>query len=110
MPDYHVSMKKRVCDEHLIYQILSIVEEIPKGKVASYGQVARLIGKERNSRMVGKVLSMAEFYGDYPCHRVVNSKGRLAPFFFEQRALLEEEGVLTNERGFVDMRKYQWDI
>ena len=63
---------KPVLDESLIYEILSVVGEIPHGRVASYGQIARLIGRERNSRLVGRVLSMAERYGDYPCHRVVN--------------------------------------
>lgn len=55
-------------DEDLIYEILSVVEEIPEGKVATYGQIASLIGREKNSRLVGKVLSMAEYYGKYPCH------------------------------------------
>lgn len=58
-------------DEALIYEILSVVEEIPLGRAASYGQIARLIGREKNARLVGKVLSMAEYYGRYPCHRVV---------------------------------------
>ena len=62
--------------EDLIYEILSVVEEIPEGRVASYGQIARLIGRDKNSRLVGKVLSMAEYYGRYPCHRVVNHAGR----------------------------------
>ena len=70
-----------VLTESLIYEILSVVEEIPKGKVASYGQIAELIGRSRNARLVGKVLSMADYYGTYPCHRVVNHCGRLAPFF-----------------------------
>lgn len=99
----------KILDENLIYEILSVVEEIPEGKVASYGQIARLIGRERNSRLVGKVLSMAEFYGEYPCHRVVNHAGRLAPHFFEQRELLLDEGVEFKENGCVDMRKYQWE-
>ena len=98
-----------VMDESLIYEILSVVEEIPAGKVASYGQIARLIGRDRNARLVGKVLSMAEYYGDYPCHRVVNHAGRTAPSFFEQRALLEAEGVGFRPNGCVDMKKYQWD-
>ena len=51
----------KILDEDLIYEILSVVEEIPAGKVASYGQIARLIGWDKNSRLVGKVLSMAEF-------------------------------------------------
>ena len=79
--------------EDLVYEILSAVSEIPEGKVATYGQIAALIGRERNARLVGKVLSVAGYYGDYPCHRVVNAAGRTAPHFFEQCALLEDEGV-----------------
>ena len=99
----------RTLDENLIYEILAVVEEIPSGKVASYGQIAALIGREKNSRLVGKVLSMAEFYGDYPCHRVVNHAGRTAPGWHEQRRLLEAEGVEFRENGCVDMKKYRWD-
>ena len=80
----------RVNDESLVYEILSVVEEIPEGRVASYGQIAALIGREKNSRLVGKVLSRAELYGDYPCHRVVNHAGRLAPNFASQEKLLPE--------------------
>lgn len=63
-------------DEDLIYEILSAVGEIPYGRVATYGQIARLIGRDKNARLVGRVLSRAEYYGDYPCHRVVNHQGR----------------------------------
>ena len=98
----------KILDDDLIYEILSVVEEIPEGSVASYGQIAKLIGREKNSRLVGKVLSMAEFYGQYPCHRVVNHAGRLAPQFIEQQDLLESEGVAFKENGCVDMKKYQW--
>ena len=94
-------------NEDLIYEILSVVEEIPEGCVASYGQIARLIGRDRNSRLVGKVLSMAQYYGNYPCHRVVNHAGRLAPHFPEQRERLMEEGVTFRENGYVDMQKHQ---
>jgi methylated-DNA-protein-cysteine methyltransferase-like protein len=96
-------------DPDLIYEILSVVEEIPAGRVASYGQIARLIGREKNSRMVGKALHAAGRYGDYPCHRVVNHAGRLAPHFREQRELLAAEGVEFKENGCVDMRRFQWD-
>ena len=99
----------KILNDELIYEILSVVEEIPKGKVASYGQIASLIGRKKNSRLVGKVLSMAEFYGDYPCHRVVNHAGRLAPHFREQREFLLDEGVELKENGCVDMKKYQWE-
>lgn len=65
-----------ILTEELIYEILSAVEEVPAGKVASYGQIARLIGRDKNARLVGKVLSMSEYYGSYPCHRIVNHAGR----------------------------------
>ena len=96
-------------NEDLIYEILSVVEEIPEGRVASYGQIARLIGREKNSRLVGRVLSMAEYYGDYPCHRVVNHAGRTAPSWSEQRFLLEQEGVTFSPNGCVDMKHCQWN-
>lgn len=98
-----------VLNEDLVYQILSVVEEIPEGRVATYGQIARLIGREKNSRLVGKVLSMAEHYGRYPCHRVVNHAGRIAPGWAEQRALLEAESVTFLPCGNVDLKKHQWD-
>lgn len=96
-------------DERLAYEILSVVEEIPEGKVASYGQIARLIGREKNSRLVGRVLRFADLYGDYPCHRVVNHGGRTAPGWHEQRFLLEREGVEFKSNGCVDMARFQWD-
>ena len=95
--------------EQLIYEILSVVEEIPAGRVSTYGQIAALIGREKNSRLVGKVLSMAEYYGSYPCHRVVNAAGRTAPGWSEQRKLLEAEGVEFKPNGCVDMKKYRWE-
>jgi len=49
-------------NEDLLYQIFSIVDEIPYGKVATYGQIARLTGHEKNARLVGKAMSLAQFY------------------------------------------------
>lgn len=87
-------------DERLIYQTLSVVEEIPEGRVAIYGQIARLVGRG---------LIRAEFYGSYPCHRVVNAHGRLAPGFFNQKSLLLGEGVpFCGER--VDLKKALWSL
>ena len=99
----------RMVHKDLIYEILSGVEEIPEGCVATYGQIARLIGRDKNSRLVGKVLSMAEYYGDYPCHRVVNHAGRLVPGWLEQRLLLEAEQVVMKDDRHVDLKKCRWD-
>ena len=98
-----------VVNESLIYEILSVVEEIPEGQVATYGQIARLIGREKNARLVGKVLSRAEHYGNYPCHRVVNHAGRTAPGWAEQRRLLEGEGVTFLPTGLVDLKRHRWN-
>lgn len=100
---------RRILDEDLIYEILSVVEEIPPGKVATYGQIARLIGRDKNARLVGSVLRMSEFYGSYPCHRVVNHAGRLAPGWSEQRQLLEDEDVPMKDTSHVDLKKCLWD-
>lgn len=99
----------KILTEDLIYEILSVVEEIPEGKVASYGQIAKLIGRDKNARLVGKVLSMAEYYGEYPCHRVVDHSGRLAPHFYDQKELLLGEDVEFKDNDHVDMKKCQWD-
>ncbi len=95
-------------DESLIYEVLSVVEEIPAGKVATYGQTAALIGREKNARLVGRILSMAQYYGQYPCHRVVNHAGRTAPGWGEQAGLLAEEGVRFQKNGCVNLKASQW--
>ena len=100
---------KRILQDDLVYEILSVVEEIPVGTVATYGQIARLIGRDRNARLVGKVLSMAQYYGNYPCHRVVNHTGRLVPGWMEQGDLLRNEGVPMKNENHVDLKNCQWD-
>ena len=95
-------------EDEFIFQVLEIVTEIPKGKVASYKQIAILANRNKNARLVGKILSHASFYGQYPCHRVVNSMGRLVPHWHEKKDLLLQEGILFKENGYVDMKKCQW--
>ena len=100
-----------VLNENLIYQILSVVEEIPEGRVATYGQIARMVGNPRLSRAVGYAMHSAP--EDVPCQRVVNRFGGLAdafePFGKEtHRMLLEIEGVEFKADGCVDLEKYLW--
>ena len=100
---------KNVLNTDLIYEVLSVVEEIPEGRVATYGQIARLTGRDRNARLIGRILSMSEYYGQYPCHRVVNHAGRTAPGFLAQKELLLAEGIEFRPNGCVDLKKYRWD-
>lgn len=91
-------------------RIYEAVKKIPKGKVATYGQVAELAGNKKMSRAVGNALHKNPEPGVIPCHRVVSSKGELAGDFAfgglgVQAKLLFEEGVET-VGGKVDLEKY----
>ena len=96
-----------ILNERLIREALDIADSIPPGKVMSYGQIAALMGRPKNARLVGKIMSMQDRFGNHPCHRVVNSAGRTVPGWKEQRELLEAEGVEFKENGNVDMRRFR---
>lgn len=66
-------------------EVYSITKEIPYGNVFTYGKIAQLIGNPQYSRMVGQALSHAPKEEDLPCHRVVNSQGRLVPSWQKQK-------------------------
>lgn len=88
------------------------VAEIPKGKVATYAQVALMSGHRGAARAVGNALHVNPFFGTVPCHRVVSACGRLAPDFAfgganEQQRMLQAEGVAVID-GKVDLNVYQW--
>lgn len=94
----------------LIYEV---VKQIPKGKVATYGQVAALAGNKRWSRVVGYALHVNPDPSTIPCHRVVNRLGEVSKAFAfggenKQIALLEGEGVKVDGNR-VDLEKYRWN-
>lgn len=98
-------------NQEIVDAVLALVDSIPSGHVATYGQIARLIGRPKNARLVGKILSQSELYGGkHPCHRVVNAVGRLAPGWEDQRHLLWAEGVDLKANGCVDLKRYQWEL
>ena len=91
-------------------RIYEATKRIPKGCVATYGQVATMAGNERMSRAVGNALHKNPTPGIVPCHRVVDARGRLAGGFAfggmeAQAALLTAEGVEVVD-GKVDLGKY----
>lgn len=90
--------------------IYSIVREIPEGYVVTYGLLAKLAGKPQCSRMAGQAMFNVPHELGLPCHRVVNSQGRLAPNWPEQRELLENEGITFKKNGCVDLAKHMWEV
>lgn len=93
--------------------IYDVVKQIPKGQVATYGQVAALAGNKRWSRVVGYALHANPDPEHIPCHRVVNRLGEVSKAFAfggenRQIDLLENEGVKFID-GKVDMKNYQWN-
>ena len=95
-------------------RIYAVVKTIPKGKVATYGQVAALAGNPRWSRVVGYALHVNPQPGKIPCHRVVTRNGDLAKAFAfggenMQRLLLEEEGVEFLTDGRVNLSLCLWN-
>lgn len=104
-------------DINFYNRVYNAVRAIPRGRVATYGQIAALCGSPRASRIVGSALHRNPEPVVIPCHRVVNRFGRLAPDFAfggrqEQKRLLENEGVrvgLPEDEFAVDLSEYLWD-
>jgi len=94
----------------LYSSIYRIVRHIPKGKVATYGQIARLAGIPGHARRVGYALHSLPDNSKVPWHRVINQKGRIsldsARSF--QHDLLESEGISFDIHDTIDLKKYQW--
>ena len=94
-------------------RVYDMVEQIPSGTVATYGQIARLVGEPRKARFVGFALHSNPRPGVVPCHRVVFADGRVCEGFAfggpgAQRALLEAEGVRFLDETHVDMGRFRW--
>ena len=93
--------------------VYDYLKKIPRGKVVTYGMIARAVGHPRAARLVGNILHRNPTPVVIPCHRVVNRDGRLAPAFAfggidMQASLLREEGVEVVD-GYVDLNKYLWE-
>lgn len=101
---------KRLNFDDFRNEVYAVVRAIPYGKVLTYGDVAQLAGFPRHARMVGRVLHDVPASFGLPCHRVVNSRGRTAPHWEEQRSLLEAEGVAFGGGGYVNMGICRWNF
>ena len=94
-------------------RIHDVVRQIPRGKVATYGQVARIVDR-CTARMVGYAMAALRGRSDVPWQRVINAKGEISPRSrgdgaLRQRELLEKEGIHFDSRGRVNLRKARWN-
>ena len=91
--------------------VYAILKTIPAGKVMTYGQVAERLGNKNLARTVGNILHNNPDPENIPCHRVVNAKGKVAEHYAfggadAQRAKLEAEGIVFEQNGRIDLKKY----
>ena len=92
--------------------VIAWILKIPLGKVATYGQIARLAGKSGSARAVGWILNSCAESHDLPWQRVLNSQGRISlpkksSAYLEQKRLLEKEGIEIF-KGALDLERYGW--
>lgn len=94
--------------------IWAVIRKIPRGRVATYGQIAELAGIDGHARQVGYALHALPQGSSVPWHRVVNSLGEISARSSDdsdelQRKLLEAEGIELDHRGRIDLRRYRWE-
>lgn len=100
-------------DRNFSEKVYQATKQIPPGKVATYGQIAKIIGQTKAARVVGKALHRNPDPKTIPCHRVVNREGRLAPGFGfggwkEHKRRLLKEGVKFKDKNHVDLSKFSF--
>lgn len=97
---------------NLYQKIYQVIAKIPKGKVATYKQVANIAGLANHARMVGYALNKTPAHLELPWHRVINSQGKISYAISRnghddlQKHLLLEEGVVFSKNGVVDLQKF----
>jgi methylated-DNA-protein-cysteine methyltransferase-like protein len=94
-------------------RIYAVVRKIPRGRVATYGQIATAAGLRGHARQVGYALNALSSTRAVPWHRVINAKGEISRRSVPgseriQRELLEREGVVFDDRGRVSLARYRW--
>lgn len=107
-------LKIQAESQNLFQRVYEVVRKIPEGKVATYGQIAKILGT-RDVRKIGFALHANPDSSSTPCHRVVNKDGRLAPGYAfggpnEQKMKLVSEGVTFKGGYLVDLEKCLWNF
>lgn len=114
MNHYLAAYSLKMQRESFFDMVYEVVRLIPRGRVTSYGAIARYLGSGNSARMVGYALNGAWREEDIPAHRVVNRIGVLTgkhhfPGTFAMEQLLEEEGIQVKEDRVVDFKELFWD-
>src|SRR5690349_9035362 len=94
-------------------KVIALIKKIPRGKVATYRQIATLAGKDHAARGVSWILNSSSKKYDLPWHRVLSSQGKISfpPAtlnYARQRKKLEQEGVEFSDTGLIDLPRFQW--
>ena len=98
-------------DNKLFARIYEVVKQVPRGKVASYGQMAQIVGAGCDARMVGYAMASTPEGSDVPWQRIVNREGKISlpgKGGEIQRMRLEAEGITFDARGRIDMQRFGW--
>ena len=93
-------------------KIWETINRIPVGKVATYGQIAKIAGLGAHARLIGYALHNLPHNSTVPWHRVINSKGEISlskesGLYYYQKTLLEQENIIFNSNK-IDLEKYSW--
>jgi methylated-DNA-protein-cysteine methyltransferase-like protein len=94
-------------------RVKTLIRRIPRGRVATYAQIAALAGDHRAARQVARVLHASSEKDRLPWHRVINSRGGISlprgRGFEKQKRLLAGEGVRSDSRGRIDLKRFLWE-
>lgn len=113
MEDRRKVRVRKELNQNLFQQIHAAVRRVPRGKVTSYGDIARIVGLPNGARQVGWALRALHDDPSVPWHRVINRRGRISLPGRSgdlQRALLEAEGVQFDSQGRIDLDRFAWDV
>lgn len=92
-------------------RVIELIQQIPRGKVSTYGNIAKQAGNNRASRQVSRILSSSSKKYDLPWHRVINSRGKISLRSGDglelQKSMLQSEGIVVNNDQ-VDLKQYLW--
>jgi len=99
-------------DDSLSYRVREIISSIPRGSVATYGQIAAMAGNVRAARQVARILHSSSSKYNLPWHRVINSRGRISLKqglgYEDQKARLMSEGIQFDGDDHIDLSRYLW--